>query len=142
MEAVNALYQHGLTGIISVKNRHAGFAKSVALRALGTPHGLLYLKNLIMVDEYVDPFDLNEVMWALSTRTRANDIHVIPNMPMVIVDPAAEIPGKGHRLIIDATSFMVPDPVGADSKLVMPPAGEEIDELARMVQKLQAEAGK
>ncbi len=142
VQAVNALYQHGLTGIISVKNRHAGFAKSVALRALGTPHGLLYLKNLILVDEYVDPFDLNEVMWALSTRTRANDIHVIPNMPMVIVDPAAEIPGKGHRLIIDATSFMEPDPVGADSKLVMPPGGVEIDELARMVQKLQAETGK
>ena len=43
--AVNALYQHGLTGIISVKNRFAGFAKSVAMRALGTPHGLMYLKK-------------------------------------------------------------------------------------------------
>lgn len=140
--AVNALYQHGLTGIISVKNRYAGFAKSVALRALSTPHGLMYLKNLILVDEYVDPFDLNEVMWALSTRTRASDIHVIPNMPLVLIDPAAEVPGKGHRLIIDATSFMPPDIVGADSKLVMPPAGAEIDELARIVQELQREAGK
>jgi UbiD family decarboxylase len=140
--AVNALYQHGLTGIISVKNRFAGFAKSVALRALSTPHGLMYLKNLIMVDEFVDPFDLNEVMWALSTRTRASDIHVIPNMPLVLIDPAAEVPGKGHRLIIDATSFMAPDPVGADSKLVMPPAGAEIDELARMVQELQRQADK
>ncbi|NKB35744.1 MAG: UbiD family decarboxylase [Gammaproteobacteria bacterium] len=140
--AVNALYQHGLTGIISVKNRFAGFAKSVALRALSTPHGLMYLKNLIMVDEFVDPFDLNEVMWALSTRTRASDIHVIPNMPLVLIDPAAEVPGKGHRLIIDATSFMAPDPVGADSKLVMPPSGAEIDELARMVQELQRRAEK
>lgn len=138
--AVNALYQHGLTGIISVKNRYSGFAKSVALRALGTPHGLMYLKNLIMVDEFVDPFDLNQVMWALSTRTRASDIHVIPNMPLVLIDPSAEVPGKGHRLIIDATSFMPPDIVGSDSKLVMPPAGAEIDDLAKYVQKLQREA--
>ena len=138
--AVNALYQHGLTGIISVKNRFAGFAKSVAMRALGTPHGLMYLKNLILVDDDVDPFDLNQVMWAMSTRTRANDIIVIPNMPMVIIDPAAEIPGKGHRLIIDATSFMPPDPAGADVKIVTPPRGAEIDELARMIQRLQREA--
>ena len=138
--AVNALYQHGLTGIISVKNRFAGFAKSVAMRALGTPHGLMYLKNLILVDDDVDPFDLNQVMWAMSTRTRANDIIVIPNMPMVIIDPAAEIPGKGHRLIIDATSFMPPDPAGADVKIVTPPRGAEIDELARMIQQLQKEA--
>ena len=138
--AVNALYQHGLTGIISVKNRFAGFAKSVAMRALGTPHGLMYLKNLILVDDDVDPFDLNQVMWAMSTRTRANDIIVIPNMPMVIIDPAAEIPGKGHRLIIDATSFMPPDPAGADVKIVSPPGGPEIDELARMIQQLQTEA--
>jgi 3-polyprenyl-4-hydroxybenzoate decarboxylase len=100
----------------------------------------MYLKNLIMVDEFVDPFDLNQVMWALSTRTRASDIHVIPNMPLVLIDPSAEVPGKGHRLIIDATSFMPPDIVGSDSKLVMPPAGAEIDDLAKYVQKLQREA--
>lgn len=135
--AVNALYQHGLTGVISVKNRFAGFAKSVAMRALGTPHGTMYLKNLIMVDDDVDPFDLNEVMWALSTRTRADDTIVIPNMPLIPIDPAAEIAGKGHRLIIDATSFMPPDKLGSDSKIVTPPAGPEIDEIAKMIQVLQ-----
>ncbi len=138
--AVNALYQHGLTGIISVKNRFAGFAKSVAMRALGTPHGLMYLKNLIMVDDDVDPFDLNQVMWAMSTRTRDTDIIVIPNMPMVIIDPSSEVAGKGHRLIIDATSFMPPDKVGADSKTVTPPSGEQIDELAKRIQAMQSKA--
>jgi UbiD family decarboxylase len=140
--AVNALYQHGLTGIISVKNRFAGFAKSVAMRALGTPHGLMYLKNLILVDDDVDPFDLNQVMWALSTRTRAADIMVLPNMAMVPIDPAAEVPGKGHHLIIDATSFMPPDPIGGDAKIVTPPAGPEIDALAQRIRDLQEAAGK
>jgi UbiD family decarboxylase len=135
--AVNALYQHGLTGIIAVRNRFSGFAKSVAMRALGTPHGTMYLKNLIMVDDNVDPFDLNQVMWALSTRTRANDIIVIPNMPMVPIDPAAEVPGKGHRLIIDATSFMLPDNLGADPHLVDRPMGPEIDTLMQRLRELQ-----
>jgi len=140
--AVNALYQHGLTGIISVKNRFAGFAKSVAMRALGTPHGVMYLKNLILVDDDVDPFDLNQVMWALSTRTRASDIMVLPNMPLVSVDPAAEIAGKGHRLIIDATGFMPPDVLGLDGRLVTPPQGPEVEALAKMIVSLQNESNK
>jgi 4-hydroxybenzoate decarboxylase len=134
--AVNALYQHGLTGIIAVKNRMAGFAKSVALRALGTPHGLMYLKNLIMVDADIDPFDLNQVMWALSTRTRADDIIVLPNMAMVPIDPAAVTPGKGHHLIIDATSYLPPDPVG-EAHLVSPPTGPEIEELGKRIRQMQ-----
>lgn len=138
--AVNALYQHGLTAIVSVKNRFAGFAKSVALRALGTPHGLMYLKNLIMVDDDVDPFDLNQVMWALSTRTRASDIMVLNNMAMVPIDPSAEKAGKGHHLIIDATSFLPPDVGEEAARIVTPPSGPLVDELARRIQKLQQEA--
>jgi vanillate/4-hydroxybenzoate decarboxylase subunit C len=136
VQAVNAMYQHGLTAIISVKNRMAGFAKSVAMRALGTPHGVMYLKNLIMVDEYVDPYDLNEVMWALSTRTRADDIIVVRSMSMVPIDPSAEVPGKGHRLIIDATSYLPPENVG-EAHLVSRPAGAQIDALMAQLRTLQ-----
>ena len=127
--AVNALYQHGLTAVIAVKNRFAGFAKSVALRALGTPHGLMYLKNLIMVDADIDPFDLNQVIWSLSNRTRADDIIVLPNMPLSDADPSAEIGGKGHRLIIDATAYMPPDTISVNNNLVESPAGAHIEDL-------------
>jgi 4-hydroxybenzoate decarboxylase len=137
VQAVNAMYQHGLTGIISVKNRFAGFAKSVAFRALSTPHGLMYLKNLILVDADVDPFDLNQVIWALSVRTRASDIYVLDNMAGIVVDPSAVIPGKGHHLIIDATTNVPPDPIGSDVEIVRPPSGEEIDELSRIIRRLQ-----
>ena len=34
-----------------------------------TPHGLGYVKMVIMVDEDVDPFNLPQVMWALSSRS-------------------------------------------------------------------------
>jgi len=142
VEAVNALYQHGLTAIISVKNRFAGFAKSVAMRALGTPHGLVYLKNLILVDADVDPFDLNQVMWALSVRTRADDIMVLDNMAGIMIDPSAAIPGKGHHLIIDATTHMAPDPIGGDVEIVRRPAGQEIDDLSQLIKSMQKEARK
>ena len=141
VEAVNALYQHGMTGIIAVKNRFAGFAKSVALRALSTPHGLMYLKNLIMVDADVDPFDLNQVMWALSVRTRADDIQILDNMAMIMIDPAATVSGKGHHLIIDATTNIPPDPIGNDVEIVRPPSGPEIDELALRIRALQSGGG-
>jgi 4-hydroxybenzoate decarboxylase len=139
VEAVNALYHHGLTAIISVKNRFAGFAKSMALRALGTPHGLMYMKNVIMVDADVDPFDLNQVIWALSVRTRANDIYVLDNMAGILLDPSAVVPGKGHHLIIDATSPMPPDPIGIDAEMVNPPSGPQIDELFNLIRNLQEE---
>ena len=135
--AVNALYQDGTTAVIAVKNRFAGFAKSVAVRALGSPHGLMFLKNLIMVDADIDPFDLNQVMWSLSNRTRADDVIVLPNMPLSDADPSAEVGGKGHRLIIDATSYMPPDTISVNNNLVESPAGPVIDELERMINELR-----
>jgi UbiD family decarboxylase len=38
------------------------------MRVMTTPHGLGYAKIVIVVDETVDPFDLKQVMWALSTK--------------------------------------------------------------------------
>jgi UbiD family decarboxylase len=138
VKAVNAIYRHGLTAIIAVKNRMGGFAKSVAMRALGLPHGVQYLKNIILVDDFVDPFDINQVMWALSTRTRANDIMVLDNMAMIPLDPSSIVPGKGHHLIIDATSFVPPDYVG-EAKMLSTPTGENIKNLANTIKKLQGE---
>ncbi len=38
-----------------------------------TPHGLGYVKMVIMVDEDVDPFNLPQVMWALSAKVNPAD---------------------------------------------------------------------
>ena len=37
-------------------------------RHLTTPHGLGYAKIIIVVDADVDPFDLKQVMWAMSVK--------------------------------------------------------------------------
>ena len=68
VQAVNALYTHGLVVVVSTKTRYGGFAKAIGMRVLTTTHGLGYAKIVIVVDEDVDPFDLNQVMWSMSVK--------------------------------------------------------------------------
>ena len=70
-------------------------------------------------------------MVAVQPQPGADDIIVLPNMPLSDADPSAEVGGKGHRLIIDATSYMPPDRLSVNSNLVESPAGAEIEDLQR-----------
>jgi UbiD family decarboxylase len=116
--AVNALYTYGLVVIVSTRCRYGGFAKSVGMRVLSTPHGLGYAKVVIVVDENVDPFDLNQVMWAISVNVNpAEDVMILPNLSVNLIDPA----GIVHKMIIDATTPIVPDRRGH--------YGQELDRL-------------
>ncbi|URZ16593.1 non-oxidative hydroxyarylic acid decarboxylases subunit C [Clostridium felsineum] len=108
--AVNAMYTHGIGVIISTKCRFGGYGKSVAMRLLSTPHGMPYSKIIIVVDETVDPFNLPQVMWALTTRVRPDkDVVMIPNAPGMPLDPSSEPVGMHTKLIIDATTPVPPD---------------------------------
>jgi 4-hydroxybenzoate decarboxylase len=108
--AVNAIYTLGFIVIVSTKCRYGGFAKAVGLRVMSTPHGLGYAKIVIVVDEDVDPFDMKQVMWALSTKVNpAGDVIMLPNLCIDILDPAAEPAGISHKMIIDATTPVWPD---------------------------------
>lgn len=119
VKAVNAMYQHGLTAIIATESRLGGYAKSVAFRAYSTPHGIANVKNLILVDGDVDPFDLNQVMWAMSTRIRGpQDVIVIPGAPGHPLDPASEPPGMSCKVIIDCTTPVPPEPPMRDLRKV------------------------
>lgn len=55
VQAVNAMYTHGLTVIISTKKRYGGFAKAVGMSAMTTPHGLGYVTQVIVVDMELAP---------------------------------------------------------------------------------------
>ncbi len=113
VQAVNAMYTHGLLAIISTKKRYGGFAKAVGLRAMTTPHGLGYVKMAIVVDEDVDPFNLPQVMWALSTKVNpAGDLVQLPNMSVVALDPGSSPSGVTDKLVIDATTPVAPDTRG------------------------------
>jgi UbiD family decarboxylase len=110
VRAVNAMYTHGLVVIVSTAKRYGGFARSVGLRVLSTPHGLGYAATVIVVDEDVDPFNLPQVMWALSTKMNpAHDLITIPGAPVMELAPQADVPGLVTKLIIDATTPVPPD---------------------------------
>lgn len=134
VQAVNAMYTHGLLAIISTKKRYGGFARAVGLRAMTTPHGLGYVKMVIMVDEDVDPFDLPQVMWALSSKVNpAGDLVQLPNMSVLELDPGSSPAGITDKLIIDATTPVAPDNRGHYSQPV-----KDLPETPQWVEKLTA----
>jgi UbiD family decarboxylase len=123
VEAINAMYTHGYCTIISAKMRFGGFAKTLACRLLSTPHGVTYPKIIIVVDEDVDPFDLNQVIWAMTVRFRPErDLALIPNAPASTLDPAHLTRGLATKIIIDAAKPVYPDiPLSDADSVPIPP---------------------
>lgn len=131
--AVNAMYTHGMGVIISTKCRYGGYGKGVAFRLLSTPHGMPYSKVIIVVDEFVDPFNLEQVMWALTTRVKpSKDVAVIPNCPGMPLDPSSYPAGMHDKLIIDATTPVPPEPNPRATQLLeKPEMTEKWEEIIR-----------
>lgn len=124
--ALNAMYTHGMTAIMSVKPRFGGYAKAAAFRLFSTPHGMAYTKNLILVDDYVDPFNLEQVMWALSTKVKPDkDITVIENCTGIPLDPTSFPAGMQSKVIIDATTPVEPDVNPRTAELLENPQGTD-----------------
>jgi UbiD family decarboxylase len=78
----------GFMAFISMKKIADGEPQMAVMATLGTE---LYTKYVIVVDEDVDVFDLNDVMWAVATRVRADaDIFFIPGAKAAILDPTSD----------------------------------------------------
>jgi UbiD family decarboxylase len=74
--------------IVSMKKIAEGEPKMAMLTALGTE---LYTKHVIVVDDDVDIFDMEDVMWAVATRVRAEkDIFLVPGVKSAIIDPTSD----------------------------------------------------
>jgi 4-hydroxybenzoate decarboxylase len=133
VQSVNATYTHGLAVIVSTKKRYGGFARTVGMRVLTTPHGLGYAKIVIVVDEDVDPFNLPQVMWALTAKVNpSGDLITIPNLSVLELDPGSQPPGITDKLIIDATTPVEPDNRGHYGQQV-----HDLPETAAWLTKLQ-----
>ena len=88
--------------IVQIKKTAEGQPKQAIMAALGTE---FYVKTVVVVDEDVDIFNLSDVMWAVSTRTRADkDVSLIHGAMGAILDPTSD--PETHTLTkvgIDAT---------------------------------------
>jgi UbiD family decarboxylase len=78
----------GFMAFIAMKKTAEGEPQMAIMATLGTE---LYTKYVIVVDEDVDIFDMNDVMWAVATRVRAEkDIVFIPGAKAAILDPTSD----------------------------------------------------
>ena len=94
--------------VIKIQKTAQGEPQQAIMAALGTE---FYTKYVIVVDEDVDIFDMNDVMWAVATRVRAEkDIVLIPGCKGAILDPTSDAETfTVTKMGIDATR-----PVGQD----------------------------
>ncbi len=89
--------------IISIKKRYPGQAKKVMMGLWGTGQ-LALTKMFIVVDDDINVHDLNDVIWAITTRAdAARDCTIINNTPTDTLDPASPLVNFGSKLGIDAT---------------------------------------
>jgi 4-hydroxy-3-polyprenylbenzoate decarboxylase len=66
---------------------------------------LALTKMFIVVDSEINVHDVNDVIWALTTRADpARDAVIINNTPTDTLDPASPLVNLGSKLGIDATT--------------------------------------
>ncbi len=91
---------------VSIEQRYAGHAAQVAALAAQVPSGAYYTKFIIVVDEDIDPTDIHQVMWAMSTRCDPEvDIDVLRETWSTYLDPTKNPPEErpwGSKALINA----------------------------------------
>jgi len=72
------------------------------------------LKHAVVVDSDIDPYDMQQVEWAIATRFKGDeDLLLVPNVRVSSLDPAGDQEKElGCKVGIDATRPMFKDPEG------------------------------
>ena len=90
--------------IISIKKRYPGQAKKVMMGLWGMGQ-LSLTKIFVVVDHAINVHNINEVIWAITTKSDPKrDIIIIDNTPTDTLDPASPILNLGSKMGIDATT--------------------------------------
>ncbi len=109
---VQGVYAHpagaggfGMT-VLSLEQRYAGHAAQCLALAAQVPGGAYYTKWIIAVDEDIDPTDMDQVIWAMSSRCNPiEDIDVLRNTWSTWLDPTQNPPEErpyGSKALINA----------------------------------------
>lgn len=92
--------------VVSIKQRYAGHAKRAALLASQSRVGAYMGRYVIVVDEDIDPTNIQDVLWALCTRSDPEkSIDIIRRAWSTPLDPVIRKPTEAFfnsRAIIDA----------------------------------------
>ena len=86
--------------VVKIRQQYEGHARQVLMAVFGAEP--TWAKTCTVVDEDVNIYDMNDVMWAVLTRSRPDrDVLVLPEVPSFYRDPHHDHWG---RLGIDATA--------------------------------------
>ena len=90
--------------VISIRKRYPGQARKVMMGLWGMGQ-LSLTKIFAVVDHDVNVHDMNEVIWAITTRADPKrDTMIIDNTPTDTLDPASPLVNLGSKMGIDATA--------------------------------------
>jgi UbiD family decarboxylase len=89
-----------LHSVVKMRQQYEGHARQVLVAVMGAEP--TWAKMVTVVDEDVDIYDMDDVMWAILTRSRPDkDVITIPDTPTFYRDPQKDHWG---RMGIDATA--------------------------------------
>jgi UbiD family decarboxylase len=95
----------GMT-VVSIEQRYAGHAAQVGALAAQCMGGAYFTKYIVVVDDDVDPSNMQEVIWAIVTRSRpAESIDILRETWSTYLDPSLnppEIRPWGSKCVINA----------------------------------------
>jgi UbiD family decarboxylase len=95
----------GMT-VVSIEQRYAGHASQVAALAAQCMGGAYFTKYIIVVDDDVDPSNMQEVLWAMVTRSRPSEsIEILRETWSTFLDPSINPPENrpwGSKCLINA----------------------------------------
>lgn len=110
VQGVKAAWAHETGGgrlfiAVSLEQRYPGHTRQVGMLASQLPAAAYMNRFVVVVDDDIDPSDLGQVVWAMSTRCDpATDIEVTRRTWASKLDPmlAAGLPTYNSRAVIDA----------------------------------------
>lgn len=92
--------------VVSLRQRYAGHARQAAILANQSATGPALKRYVIVVDEDIDPTDIQDVMWAVGSRSDpASGIDILRNCRSTQNDPIVRRPTDAYsnsRALIDA----------------------------------------
>jgi 4-hydroxy-3-polyprenylbenzoate decarboxylase len=91
---------------VSIEQRYPGHAAQVLALAAQSPGGAYFSKLIVVVDDDVDPTDIHQVLWAMSTRfSPEKDIDILRDTWSTWLDPTKNPPEErvyGSKALINA----------------------------------------
>jgi 4-hydroxy-3-polyprenylbenzoate decarboxylase len=129
--------------VLSMNQRYPGHSRTAAHALLGSKMGS-FLKNVIITDEDINPYDLEEVWWAMVSRVQASrSMTVLKRGKGAFMDPSQlpELQGFTDTLIMEAVKpyEWQPRPEWGNDRF--PPVAYPSKEVMKAIEKKWRELG-